>query len=218
MTSTHAVHSASKIDAVLAAYCAGTLAPAMQALVGGHLELSARNHGFVNALDELQGAKVMLAEATPVADRDARLAAIFEAPGPAGTSPPRHSMLPAAVQNFIGKEFETLKWRTVLPGIREYRIATEGQGEAVLYWIKAGRKIPFHTHDGSEATLVLRGKFHDAYGSYGRGDVAIADSDVDHQPIVDKDGDCICFAVTDAPLRLTGPIGRIIDRLFGHHH
>ena len=210
--------SASKMDALLAAYCAGALPAAMQALVAGHLEMSGSNHGYVTVLDELQGAALMQAVAAPVPDRDAKLAAVFAAPDSVPVRNARGNLLPIAVQNFIGKDFDSLKWRSVLPGIREHRIAAEGQGEAVLYWIKAGRKIPFHTHDGSEATLVLRGKFHDAFGTYGRGDVAIADSDVDHQPIVDRDGDCICFAVTDAPLRLTGPVGRIIDRLFGHHH
>jgi putative transcriptional regulator len=36
--------------------------------------------------------------------------------------------------------------------------------------------------------------------------------------MTDEGQDCICFAVTDAPLRLTGPVGRILDRFFGHKH
>jgi putative transcriptional regulator len=32
--------------------------------------------------------------------------------------------------------------------------------------------------------------------------------------VADLDEDCICFAVTDAPLQLTGPIGRVVQRLF----
>jgi putative transcriptional regulator len=30
-------------------------------------------------------------------------------------------------------------------------------------------------------------------------------------PTADDDGDCVCLAVTDAPLRLTGPIGRLFN-------
>jgi putative transcriptional regulator len=58
---------------------------------------------------------------------------------------------------------------------------------------------------------VLEGGFSDILGSYERGDITINDSSVDHQPVADDDGDCICFAVTDAPLRLTGRIGRLFN-------
>ena len=57
-----------------------------------------------------------------------------------------------------------------------------------------------------------------ATGRYARGDLAIADSALDHQPVADSGEDCICFAVTDAPLRLTGPVGRIVERLFRRTH
>ena len=86
---------------------------------------------------------------------------------------------------------------------------------ATLYWIKAGRRMPAHTHDGSEYTLVLQGAFHDVAGRYERGDIAIGDDELDHCPTADASADCLCFAVTDAPLRLTGPIGRIVQRFMG---
>ena len=44
-----------------------------------------------------------------------------------------------------------------------------------------------------------------------RGDVAEADPSVNHQPVADPGEDCICLAVTDAPLRLTGPFGRLLN-------
>ena len=73
-----------------------------------------------------------------------------------------------------------------------------------------GRVMPSHTHDGSEVTLVLRGGFSDPTGHYRRGDIAIADRDLDHHPRADDDEDCICFAVIDAPLRLTGPLAPLV--------
>jgi putative transcriptional regulator len=39
----------------------------------------------------------------------------------------------------------------------------------------------------------------------------IADESVDHCPIADEEGDCLCLAVTDAPLRLTGRFGRFLN-------
>ena len=95
-----------------------------------------------------------------------------------------------------------------LPGLRECRIATGDGMSAVLYKIRAGRKMPQHSHEGSEVTLVLRGGFRDEGGHFRRGDIAVADEHLDHVPVADEDEECLCFAVLDAPLRLTGPIGR----------
>jgi putative transcriptional regulator len=32
-----------------------------------------------------------------------------------------------------------------------------------------------------------------------------------HRPVVDSDEECICLAVLDAPLKLTGMIGRLVN-------
>ncbi len=71
--------------------------------------------------------------------------------------------------------------------------------------------MPVHTHEGTELTLVLAGAFSDAHGHFLRGDVAEADASVEHQPVADPGEDCLCLAVTDAPLRLTGPFGRLLN-------
>ncbi len=71
--------------------------------------------------------------------------------------------------------------------------------------------MPNHTHGGNEMTLVLAGGFSDDTGHYERGDVSIADDELVHTPVADPGEDCICLAVTDAPLKLTGPIGRIVN-------
>jgi putative transcriptional regulator len=68
-----------------------------------------------------------------------------------------------------------------------------------------------------EVTLVLKGAFCDTTGRYARGDIAIAEADLDHMPMTEEGEDCLCFVVTDAPLHLTGPVGRILDRFFGRH-
>ena len=80
-----------------------------------------------------------------------------------------------------------------------------------LIRVRAGRMVPQHTHEGNELTVVLRGAFHDETGHYVRGDLAIADASVDHRPIADEGEDCLCLAVTDAPLRLTGRFGRFLN-------
>ena len=205
------------LDALLASYCVGAVDPATHALVASHLLLSPRNRRFVAALEDLAASELEDIQPREINDRDARLVRIF-AESPARPSPSRaptaSSVLPAPLLHFVGADISDLKWRTKLPGVREHRIAENDRGEASLLWIGGGRSVPSHTHEGSEVTLVLKGSFSDATGHYGRGDISIVDAGFDHRPKTSEGEDCLCFAVTDAPLRLSGPVGRILDRVF----
>ncbi|MHB2166148.1 ChrR family anti-sigma-E factor [Alsobacter sp. R-9] len=205
------------IDELLAGYAAGRLSPPLHGLVAAHLSIKPDNRPFVAALEGLIGEEIEAMPAAPVRDREARLAAIFDAvemPKPAPLEP--CAVIPGPLLRMMGCNLAGVPWRTKLPGVREYRLNTPGETEASLMWIKPGRTMPSHTHEGSEYTLVLQGGFTDATGHYRRGDIAIADSEVDHRPRADEDEDCVCFAVTDAPLRLTGRVGRIVQRFLGH--
>jgi putative transcriptional regulator len=62
---------------------------------------------------------------------------------------------------------------------------------------------------------VLKGSFSDARGRYGPGDLDEADDDVQHQPIVDNDGECICIAALEGQMKLRGFFGRLIQPLIG---
>lgn len=212
--------SDNSFDALLAAYAAGSLPRPMHALVGAHLEISPRNRRYVSMLEGLAADDLMMEGAySPLSDRSAALSSIFDMPASAEASPsqPERPVLPASLVRYLGHDLATMPWRTVLPGVKEFRLAEAEHGvDATLYWIRAGKRMPSHTHDGSEVTLVLQGGFTDSTGHYERGDVAVADAELDHHPVADDDIDCICFAVTDAPLRLTGPVGRLFQRLFGH--
>lgn len=211
--------TARPIDALMAQYASGQLSPALHGLVAAHLAIKPDNRGFVGALEDLNAQELEAAMPAGLRNRDSRLAAIFDTPAPAARpASSGDGIIPAPLADFIGYRLDSVPWRTVLPGIREFHVphAEKAGGEASLLWIKPGRIMPAHTHDGTEVTLVLKGGFSDASGHYRRGDIAFADSDVDHRPRADEDEDCVCFAVTDAPLRLTGPFGRIMQRLFGH--
>jgi putative transcriptional regulator len=216
-TSNRLQDPAKPLDALLAAYCVGALDRPTHALVASHLLLNPRNRRFVAALEDLAAGEVERGAPAPLSDRDARLAAVFASVAPI-VAPVPHSVLPAPLARLVGSEIADLKWRKKLPGVREYRVSESDRGEASLLWISGGSRVPSHTHEGSEVTLVLRGAFNDVTGRYGRGDIAIADADLDHRPMTSDGEDCICFAVTDAPLRLTGPVGRILDRFFGRAH
>jgi putative transcriptional regulator len=211
--------SSRALDALLAAYAAGSLSPPLHALVAGHLALTPGSRAFVRSLEGANAAALEDAPPVPVPDREARLAEIFAEPAaePIRLDPAPDPVLPVPIARFLGKRIDQIRWRTLLPGLKAFRVEATDRGEAVLYWIRPGRTMPAHTHEGSEYTLVLKGGFTDVLGHYRRGDIAIADQEIDHRPQADPDEDCICYAVADAPLRLTGPVGRILQRLFGAH-
>lgn len=58
-------------------------------------------------------------------------------------------------------------------------------------------------------TLVLHGAFADETACFQRGDIEIADEDVEHQPIAQPGQDCICLAVTDGPLKFRAILPRL---------
>ena len=82
-------------------------------------------------------------------------------------------------------------------------------GQAHLLKIPVGRPVPEHGHNGLELTLVLAGCFKDEFGSFSRGDVQDVDQDTVHQPVAGMVEDCICLAVTDAPLDFKSILPRL---------
>ena len=83
--------------------------------------------------------------------------------------------------------------------------------KATLMRIAPGCAMPRHTHDGREMLIVLEGGYSDEIGTYDVGDVAVANPEVVHRPVADPVEGCLCFAVTDARVKLTGPIGRVLN-------
>jgi putative transcriptional regulator len=206
----------SNLDAILAAYAVGGLSAPLHAMVQAHLALSDRSRPFVAAMEALAAREMENGAPGEVSNRDRRLTEIFATPV-ARSAPVDRSrgVLPAPLVDYIGGGLEDLTWKTVLPGLRESRLSSEGEVESSLLWIRAGRAMPAHTHAGTEATLVLQGSFSDEFGYYERGDMVVVDGDVDHKPIAGETEDCICFAVTEGPVKLTGPVARLFARLLG---
>jgi putative transcriptional regulator len=86
---------------------------------------------------------------------------------------------------------------------------------ARLLRIPAGRPVPEHSHGGFELTLVLCGAFEDESGAYHRGDLQEADEEITHQPLALPQEDCICLAITGAPLRFKSLAARIAQPFLG---
>ncbi len=204
------------LDGLMARYAGGALPEPVRVLVAAHLVLRPERRAFVDALECVAGDALEALEPSPLHDRDIRLGNIFgAAPLHVSSAKSVDGIFPSVLQDLIGFDVDTIPWKTKMPGYREFSLGEIDGCEATMLWIKAGRKMPSHTHEGSELTLVLDGAFSDANGRYGRGDISLADENVNHRPIAEDGRACICFAVTDAPLRLTGSYRQLFSDFFG---
>lgn len=210
-------------DELLLDYSAGNLDAMTGMLVATHLALCPVCRAVVADCDRFGGSLLESLPAAGLADDalDRALTAIDDvavAPQPSLSEPHgphehhRTGLLPRPLRDVVGDDIEALDWRRRFPGVQEVFIATSPDGPtASLLRIQAGRSVPRHTHQGDEYTMVLSGGFTDHLGSFRRGDVAITDDTVQHRPVADPDGDCLCLAVTDAPLHFAGPLGWLIN-------
>jgi putative transcriptional regulator len=207
------------IDSLMARYVAGTLPLPAHVLVEAHLEMKGDARGFVRNLESMAGCVLADTPPAPLDGRDDMLARIFEAPAPEKATPATaqaaSSDMPKVLRDFVGLDVADIPWRTKMPGFKEYDLGEMDGCHVSMFWIRPGRAVPAHTHDGCEISLVLQGAFHDGNGRYGPGDISVADDDIDHRPIAETDCPCIGFAVTDAPLKLTGSFRQLIGDLIG---
>ena len=208
-------------DERLLDYASGAASEPVALLIASHLAFCPRCRDEVQQLERLGGALLEEIRPDPLsADCLDRLLARIERPEP----PARIRVQPDAelinpdfpepLRSYLDKPLDHLPWRR-RGSISDVELLPHVSNHSTrLLWIRAGAAAPRHTHQGSELTLVIKGSFHDAHGHYHPGDVAEADGDVDHRPIADDAEDCLCLAVTDAPLTLTSPIGRLINPFF----
>ena len=180
-----------RIDALLAAYAAGTLTEPFTALVAAHLQMTADDRAYAAPMQNGRRGALQLSDVDQL-----------------------NALMPLALRTYVSRHLASLKWRTILPGIKECRIARNARGDVSFLRCRPGSALPAHTHQGLEAVLVLQGGFSDATGHYVRGDIAVSDDTTDHRPVADRTIECIVFSVLEAPVKLTGPIGRVIQRLY----
>ncbi|WP_323768333.1 ChrR family anti-sigma-E factor [Antarctobacter sp.] len=196
-------------DDLIFGYSAGTLPEAVNLIIATHVSLCDECRAAVEAHDAVGGAVLEATGDMHVSDAflDGALALIRSArPEPAmrPIEVARDPVAPAPLRDYIGGSLADVKWRPVGMGVKQAILPTSREATARLLYIPAGTAMPDHGHRGLELTLVLKGAFHDDEGYFARGDIEIADQDLHHTPVADISEDCICLAVTDAPLRLKG--------------
>ncbi len=123
--------------------------------------------------------------------------------------------LPEPLAGYVGGDLDSVRWRPVGMGVKQAILPTSSEATARLLYIPAGTAIPDHSHSGLELTLVLQGAFQDDDGYFGRGDIEVASENLHHTPVADISEDCICLAVTDAPLKFKGWMPRMAQPFLG---
>ncbi len=121
--------------------------------------------------------------------------------------------LPQLLRNYVGPDLEALRWRRLMKGVREAVLPVSDGNicRTRLMHIESGRSVVQHSHRGLELTVLLQGAYGDCTGEFHRGDMQVADDEVDHKPVAFGGEDCLCLVVTDAPIRFTGPFGRLLN-------
>lgn len=200
-------------DDILMAYSAGSLPEAFNLMVASHVSLCDSCRAQIESFDAVGGALLDDdAVAMPEDSLAATIAMIAGHPPQArGLGKGLGGVLPAPLRDYVGGDLDAIKWRPVGMGVRQAILPTSREASARLLFIPAGAAVPDHSHNGTEMTMVLQGAFSDEDDRFARGDVEIADESVHHTPVADISEDCICLAVTDAPLKFTGLLPRIVQ-------
>ena len=162
-------------------------------------------------LESLRGSDLDHSILERVMDRlDSRDVPLPETPGGNG------GLLPEPLAEFVGTDIDSLHWRFMAPGMKSARL-WDGANDERLWLLRArgGIEVPEHGHNGDEWTLVLKGAFATPDGHFAVGDMDIADESVVHQPVIDRDEECICLVLTQKPLAMKGPIARMMQPFIG---
>ncbi|MFM4944986.1 ChrR family anti-sigma-E factor [Aeromonas bivalvium] len=218
-------------DPMLRAFAADELPLPLAVGVAAHCELcpecALRLHGWE---EELANAYLVDEAPTQSATRDepaeagfdAMLAGILEQPVATVADLARTAPPPPVLQ--VGGHSYRLprvlarhhapKWRHI-GAIRQHSLPLDEMGaRASLLHIEAGGRIPEHTHQGYELTLLLAGNMQDGDTCYQAGDFIWRDARHAHSPHT-PDG-CLCYTVQDAPVQFTKGLSRLLNGISQH--
>lgn len=206
-------------DELLLAYATGWLNEPLSLMVESHAAYSEDSRARLRDLEAIGGVLLEELEPAPLTttNLESLLERLDEEPEPeagpsAAPAPARDGFeLPPPLRRYVGQDVGALAWKPLMRGVAEAEFAAGDGGRARLLRIEAGVAVPRHSHRGHEYTLVLSGAYRDDGAVFAPGDLQLADPAVDHRPQAIGGTPCLCLVVTDAPLRLTGTVGRLLD-------
>ncbi|MEM9625595.1 MAG: ChrR family anti-sigma-E factor [Pseudomonadota bacterium] len=212
-------------------YATGASSPAIGLLMAAHLSMSRESRALLATMEAVGGAlledlddepleRISAADVLAIADRDeddvSKMAElVLERSGPRASVPPTfvQDALPEPLRAAESELGGDRRWRWLGFGVAATKLAVSSEHErAHLLWAKGGTDIITHRHVGREVVLVLKGAFWDDGVRYGPGDVAVSEDGTIHNPHIDGDDDCVCLAVTEAPVHFTGLVGLALNR------
>ncbi|MFW1677169.1 ChrR family anti-sigma-E factor [Pontibacter sp. JAM-7] len=209
-------------DATLFSYAAGALPHGLALVVACHLSMCDACRARLRTPEAIGGA--LLESLTPEAIAEDSLDQVLlklhdpvdEVPAAApAKSSASATEVPQPLAEIIGDSLDEVEWKRMVPGICYYDLPCGSQGTTKLLRVAPGGTVLPHSHRGNELTLLLRGSLSDEIGRFQRGDVSDLDDQVEHQPLADGREGCICIVATDAPLRFTTLLGRLVQPLTG---
>ncbi len=211
-------------DELLFDYATGNLGEGWSLAIATHLALCPACRHHVSQIEAVGGS--FLNDVAPVSTQDDAfdqiLDRINQGTQEIQSSPQqeitlvRPPVIPEPLRSYVGGDVDRLPWRRLGFGASQLLIPLREEGtSARLLSIPAGRPVPEHSHGGLELTLVMSGAFSDETGHYRRGDFQEANDDLKHQPHAAEGADCICLAITDAPLKFQSIAARVAQPFLG---
>lgn len=200
-------------------YATGSLPEPVALVVASHAALCGSCQDQIRAVENVGGALLSSIEPAEVDDDalESVMARLDEpevrvAQSEAAADVDTTRVAPEPLLPYLGRGLAHLAWRGVGRMFEEVPLKLTVQGfKASMMRLKPGAEMPMHTHRGTEYTLILAGGYKDNGEQYLRGDFAVNDSSNEHRPIVDTDDFCLCLVVLDAPVKLTGVLGRLVN-------
>ena len=132
---------------------------------------------------------------------------------------PSEGLAPKSLRHLLSCGLKDIKWKSLVPGVAVYDILgnrhTKEGDRLYLLKAKGGMKMPDHSHNGEEWTLILTGSYRTGEERFTRGDLHIEGEDEIHAPHIDEGEDCICLVMTQGPLKMKGWLPRLLQPMIG---
>ena len=213
---------------LMTAYSAGNLPLSQSLCISAHMEHCNSCRQTLKRLNCLGSALMHRLDPSPVAAdlKSAVLAQLDELPLDGEKTEVTSNKLsavsssvPQCLRQLINDDYQHLDWKRLSSDIHSVELCRDDNGAKVeLLKIKPGGSAATHTHSGNEYTVILKGSFSDEQGLYVKGDFLMRSQHDSHTPVATRNSECICLAVTEGPVRLTGFFSRLFNPLLRYSH
>lgn len=206
---------------ILMSYAAGTTTPAVSLVIATHLTLCRKCREEYAKYEELGGYYMQNVEEVKVDSNTINsILDKIDSNASIDDESTEHdkdhfSNIPRVLQKYLpsGKSL-THSWKKTFSGFKYFNINIGDSSSVVkMLSIPPGKKLPHHSHEATEYTLVLEGGFSDEQGRYDFGDIAVVGENHSHTPVADSKEGCVCLVVYEGNLKFKGLLGPVLNYL-----